>query len=85
MFWGWAKIDFRVSDMLYLGDYMGKSNKLQMWLLRLRRPKDFAFNELETLLKGFGFELSNAGGTSGSAVMKTVTSSGFINRAHNPP
>ena len=34
----------------------------------LNSPKDFTFKELETLLTGFGFQLSNAGGTSGSAV-----------------
>ena len=32
------------------------------------QPKDFSFNELKTLLGGFGFELSNKGKTSGSRV-----------------
>ena len=61
---------------------MGKSNKLQMRLLR--RPKDFTFNELETLLKGFGFELSSAGGTSGSAVRFINHENGHIIRLHKP-
>ena len=51
---------------------MSSSSKLLSRLLS--RPKDFTFKELETLLLGLGFELSNAGSTSGSAVR-------FINRA----
>jgi hypothetical protein len=30
------------------------------------QPKDFTFDELETMLKGLGFELTNKGKTSGS-------------------
>ena len=33
-----------------------------------KQPKDFTFNELKSLLGGFGFELSNKGKTSGSRV-----------------
>jgi hypothetical protein len=40
------------------------------------RPKDFTFSELEKLLAGFGFGLSNKGTTSGSRVK-------FINKAIN--
>lgn len=34
----------------------------------LSEPKNFTFEELETLLKGLGFEKSNKGKTSGSRV-----------------
>lgn len=61
---------------------MGKSEKLLNQLLR--NPKDFTFNELETLLNSFGFELSNAGGTSGSAVRFINRETGQIIRLHKP-
>lgn len=32
------------------------------------QPKDFTFDELEKLLHGFGFEISNKGKTSGSRI-----------------
>ena len=45
---------------------MGTKDKL---LKRLQsRPKDFTFNELETLLKYLGYTLSNQGASSGSRV-----------------
>ena len=45
---------------------MGKKEKL---INRLKsRPKDFTFEELQTLLKALGFEIDNVGKTSGSAV-----------------
>ena len=45
---------------------MGKKGKL---LDRLKsNPRDFTFNELWTTLKAFGFEMSDAGKTSGSRV-----------------
>lgn len=45
---------------------MGKIEKL---IERLKsNPKDFTFEELETLLLALGFELSNKGRTSGSRV-----------------
>ena len=50
---------------------MGRSEKLLKRLLG--NPKDFTFGELETLLIGLGYQLSNSGSTSGSAVR-------FINR-----
>ena len=61
---------------------MGKSDKLEKRLLN--SPKDFTFAELETLLKGLGFELSNAGGTSGSAVQFVNRKNGHIIRLHKP-
>jgi len=33
-----------------------------------RRPKDMTFDEVETLMKSYGFTLSNKGKTSGSRV-----------------
>ena len=43
---------------------MGKKDKL---IKRLKsRPKDFTFDEAETLLKYFDFAYSNKGKTSGS-------------------
>lgn len=45
---------------------MGKIEKL---IERLKsNPKDFTFEELETLLLALGFQLSNKGRTSGSRV-----------------
>ena len=45
---------------------MGQLEKL---IERLKSyPKDFTFNEMETLLLALGFELSNKGKTSGSRV-----------------
>ena len=46
---------------------MGKKDKL---IKRLKsRPKDFTFDEAETLLKYFDFAYSNKGKTSGSRVI----------------
>ena len=54
---------------------MGKHEKL---LVRLKsRPKDFTFQELGTLLSGFGFRLSTQGRSSGSAVR-------FVHDEHAP-
>ena len=45
---------------------MGKKEKL---IARLKsNPKDFTFDEMQTLLIYFGFEMSNKGKTSGSRV-----------------
>ena len=45
---------------------MGKKDKL---ISRLKsKPKDFTFEELQMLLTALGFEINNAGKTSGSAV-----------------
>ena len=53
---------------------MSKSDKLLQKLTN--RPKDFTFAELETLMRNFGYELSNTGKTSGSSVK-------FVNREAN--
>ena len=61
---------------------MGKSDKLLKRLLS--NPKDFTFDELETLLTGIGYQLSNSGGTSGSAVRFINRETGHIIRLHKP-
>jgi len=61
---------------------MAKSIKLLKRLLS--KPTDFTFEELETLLTGLGFKLSNAGGTSGSAVRFINFNTGHIIRLHKP-
>ncbi|MCL2839362.1 MAG: type II toxin-antitoxin system HicA family toxin [Defluviitaleaceae bacterium] len=50
----------------------------------LRRPKDFTFKELETLLVSLGFSVSNAGSTSGSSVKFINNENGHIIRLHKP-
>ena len=50
----------------------------------LSNPKDFTFEELETLLTGFGFRLSKSGKTSGSAVRFLNRETGHIIRLHKP-
>lgn len=61
---------------------MGKSKKLLERFLR--RPKDFTYKELETLLVSLGFTISNAGSASGSAVRFIDHSNGNIIRIHRP-
>ncbi|MDR0441948.1 MAG: type II toxin-antitoxin system HicA family toxin [Treponema sp.] len=61
---------------------MAKHEKLLKRLLS--SPNDFTFAELETLLTGFGFRLSNTGATSGSAVRFINRKSGQIIRLHKP-
>ena len=54
---------------------MGQKEKL---IVRLKsRPKDFTFNEAETLLGFLGYHRSNKGRTSGSRVI-------FISENHSP-
>jgi hypothetical protein len=53
---------------------MTKNEKLKERLLR--RPKDFTYNELASLLNSFGYVEENRGRSSGSAVM-------FYNRELN--
>ena len=61
---------------------MGKADKLLKRLLS--DPKDFTFDELETLLTGLGYQLSNSGGTSGSAVRFINQKTHHIIRLHRP-
>jgi hypothetical protein len=61
---------------------MSRSEKLLNRLLK--NPKDFTFEELKTLLTSLGFDLSNAGGTSGSAVRFVNHETGQIIRLHKP-
>lgn len=62
---------------------MGKKDKL---IKRLKsRPKDFIFDEAETLLKYFDFAYSNKGKTSGSRVIfesEIMDALCFINHIH---
>lgn len=54
---------------------LGQKEKL---LLRLKsKPKDFTFDEAETLLRCLDYRVSNKGRTSGSRVM-------FVSEAHPP-
>ena len=61
---------------------MSKTSKLLQRFLS--NPKDFTFKELEALLTGMGFQLSNAGGTSGSAIRFINHKTGHIIRLHKP-
>ena len=61
---------------------MGKKDKLLAKLLS--NPKDFTFDELVVLLAGFGYELSNVGRTSGSAVRFINSVTKHIIRIHKP-
>lgn len=55
---------------------MGQKEKL---IARLKsRPKDFTFDEAETLLKYFDFDRSNKGKTSGSRIMLVSPRHGSI-------
>lgn len=58
----------------------------QTKLLRrfLSRPKDFAFNELITLLRGFGYEQMKSGKTAGSRIAFLNERSKHIIRLHRP-
>ena len=47
-------------------------------------PKDFTFDELSVLLKGFGYDVSNKGKTSGSRVRFINTGSKSIIDLHKP-
>lgn len=47
-------------------------------------PKDFTYDELCKLLKGFGFEKSNKGKTSGSRVRFINTESKTVIDLHKP-
>ena len=61
---------------------MSKEDKFIQRLLS--RPKDFKFNELETLLRRFGFEKANKDSTSGSMVAFIKKSTREIIRIHKP-
>ena len=50
----------------------------------LSKPRDFTFNELKKLLKGFGYMEIRSGKTSGSRVAFYNPSSRHIIRLHKP-
>ncbi len=60
---------------------MGRREKLLKRFLA--RPQDFSWLELETLLAGFGYEISSAGRTGGSRVRFVHPENGPI-RLHKP-
>ena len=61
---------------------MGKHEKLLNRFLS--KPKDFTFDELKTLLKGFGYNEIKSGKTSGSRVAFYNESTKHIIRLHKP-
>ncbi|MBZ4030986.1 type II toxin-antitoxin system HicA family toxin [Ligilactobacillus salivarius] len=61
---------------------MGKKDKLLAKLLS--KPKDFTFNELETLLEYLGFYLDNVGKTSGSRVRFVNDELRIVIKLHKP-
>jgi len=50
----------------------------------LSKPKDFSYNELTTLLHGFGYEEIKTGRTSGSRVAFFNNETSHIIRLHKP-
>ena len=61
---------------------MGKKDKLLAKLLS--KPKDFTFNELETLLEYLGFYLDNVGKISGSRVRFVNDELRIVIKLHKP-
>lgn len=61
---------------------MSKEEKLISRLLMV--PSDFTINEITTLLKRLGFELSNKGNTSGSRIAFVHNKNKDIIRLHKP-
>ncbi len=55
---------------------MGKKDKLLKRLLS--KPKDFTFDEMESLLGYFGYSVYNKGKTSGSRIMFVSDSHGAV-------
>ena len=63
---------------------MGMSREEKLLERFLSRPKDFTYNEIRKLLKGFGYEESNQGKTSGSRVAFVHLETKHIIRLHKP-
>jgi hypothetical protein len=61
---------------------MSKQEKLLQRFLS--KPKDFRYNELRTLLNGFGYEEIKTGRTSGSRVAFFNNETSHIIRLHKP-
>jgi len=61
---------------------MSKFDKLKERLLK--KPKDFTYDELRTVLIGLGYTESNKGKTSGSRVAFIQQASKHILRIHKP-
>lgn len=67
--------------MCYI-QYMSKKDKLLNKLLA--KPKDLKYSELKTILMNFGYEETQGGITSGSAVAFIDKKSSHIIRLHKP-
>lgn len=61
---------------------MSRKNKLLRRFLA--KPADFTFEEMSTLLKGFGYERERTGKTAGSRVAFVNRTSGHLIRLHRP-
>lgn len=61
---------------------MSKTEKLLQRFLS--KPKDFTFEELARLLKGFGYEAAKTGKTSGSRVAFLNKETKSVIRLHKP-
>ncbi len=61
---------------------MSKFEKLKERLLK--RPKDFTYDELKSVLTGLGYTESNKGKTSGSRVAFINNTTSHIIRIHKP-
>lgn len=60
------------------------SRKDELFDRLLRKPNDFTYNELVTLLSGFGYREMKSGKTSGSRVAYINEESRHIIRLHKP-
>ena len=61
---------------------MSRRNKLLQRFLK--RPKDFTYCELETLLEGFGYKAMKTGKAAGSRAAFINQPTGHIIRLHRP-
>lgn len=61
---------------------MTKKNKL--FERFLKQPKDFTYNELKTMLRGFGYDEFHSGKTSGSRVSFFNKAIGHEFKIHKP-
>jgi hypothetical protein len=61
---------------------MSKFDKLLQRFLA--KPKDFTYDELQSLLRGFGYEEIRSGRTSGSRVAFSHSQTKHIIRLHKP-
>lgn len=60
------------------------SRRVKLLRRFLTRPADFRFDEMRTLLEGFGYEEAKAGKVSGSRLAFIKKPGGHIIRLHKP-